>query len=317
MPPSQPSTSASPTTFSQPCAQASNTTNSDQDTYYCSTCNQSLSDDAIGCDRCSNWFCPSSMCLGLPDQLIKGILDYGGNAIAYICTACRCNDPSTNNDNNNAGIKQLCQTVKMLCENVTKLTAQVNSLSQRPPVPVPPPAQLGTPSLPSSVDNVGDMRFLMRQEIREMSERQKRVSSLIVRGIVSQDNAQFRERFALITSFLLGADTVVDVSDIVCISREKRLYRLKVLNSDIRSRILDAAKSLRDSQHSGVFVSRDLTFAQRKDLARRKQARSDAAARGQTQSVMSDDAPQQPMAQPVQNVGGGANGAPSTSQSLN
>ena len=59
------------------------TTNSTNPTsYHCATCNQAVGNEAIGCDRCSNWFCPTSMCVGLPEVLVEGIVDYGGSAVA-------------------------------------------------------------------------------------------------------------------------------------------------------------------------------------------------------------------------------------------
>lgn len=52
----------------------------------CGTCNGATGSDGIGCDRCSNWFHPSTLCLGLHDQLIISIQEYAGSGIVFVST---------------------------------------------------------------------------------------------------------------------------------------------------------------------------------------------------------------------------------------
>ena len=78
---------------------AHNNSNSSND--LCGTCNGDTGADAIGCDRCTNWFHPSTMCSGLPDQLIATIQQYyGGTGIVFVCTECRT---SNNNGSDDSG----------------------------------------------------------------------------------------------------------------------------------------------------------------------------------------------------------------------
>ena len=104
----------------------------------CATCNQIVGDDSIGCDRCENWFCPTSMCVGLPDQLIDGIRNFGGDAVAYKCTECRAG--ASGSSSINPGFNQLLQTVKKLCETVQSLSNKVANLTKPPELSVPPVA---------------------------------------------------------------------------------------------------------------------------------------------------------------------------------
>ena len=282
-----PSSPASPTHLDRTTtANPTNPSNED----HCATCNQTVNDDCIGCDRCSNWFCPSGMCLGLPDELVRGIREFGGDAIAYICTDCRSTSPASGSDN--PAFKQLLQTVKKLCETMHTLSAKVASLTTTPPPPLPPAPQPNPAS--AAQDHVPDesSRRLIREEIREMNERQKRVDSLIVRGIDAPDNSLFKQNFSSVTCYLLG--NPVDFTDLICINRDKKLYRLKVTNSEARKSVLDKARNLKGSQFDGVFISRDLTYIQRQDLARRRRARVNSAPLDQQGSAHGNGATRDP-----------------------
>ena len=89
----------------------------------CSTCNITTMQYAVGCDRCSKWFYPSSMCMGIPDQLVNSIREYG-DGIAFICTECRTGSGGGGIVSDSA-FKQLFLTVKEVCETVQTLSAQV------------------------------------------------------------------------------------------------------------------------------------------------------------------------------------------------
>lgn len=66
------------------------------------------------------------MCLGIADQLISSIQEYGSDAIVFVCTDCCTN---SNNGGNMADTAfKLFQTVKELCETVQALFSNVSSL---------------------------------------------------------------------------------------------------------------------------------------------------------------------------------------------
>ena len=56
----------------------------------CGMCDQDLdSANCIGCDTCESWLHANEMCTGLPQALIKSLLDYGGTGVRFVCSKCR------------------------------------------------------------------------------------------------------------------------------------------------------------------------------------------------------------------------------------
>ena len=61
----------------------------------CGTCSMLTDADAIGCDHCQVWYHPVPLCMGLPEEVIQTIQQYGGAGVLYQCTTCRTFDPKT------------------------------------------------------------------------------------------------------------------------------------------------------------------------------------------------------------------------------
>ncbi|MPC88211.1 hypothetical protein E2C01_083109 [Portunus trituberculatus] len=137
----------------------------------------------------------------------------------HIFAECRCTSPASGPDN--PAFKQLLQTVKKLCETVHTLSAKVESLTSPPALPQSSvsPANPTTDPANNTDDNA---RRLIRDEIREVNERQKSVNSPIVRGIDAPDNSVFKQHFTTVTRYLL--ENPVDFTDLKCTNRERKLY---------------------------------------------------------------------------------------------
>jgi hypothetical protein len=162
----------------------------------------------------------------------------------------------------------------MLCKTVEQLTRQVETLKSHP--------------LAADVTNVGghrsdsqvitlpgndNVRAAIREEVREVEEQNKRKDSVIVRGLIASNAVEFREKFGDVSEVLTGSRIVLD--DVYCISRDNKMYRCKILSVDGRKSILEKAREL--SQHQEfdtIFISRDLTFKQRKQLYERRMRHS-------------------------------------------
>ncbi|KAK3895003.1 hypothetical protein Pcinc_001296 [Petrolisthes cinctipes] len=209
-------------------------------------------------------------------MLVLGIRDFGGSAVVYKCTECRTSIPglSPQSGGANPGTVQLLQTVKKLCETVQALSAKVDILSEfhnsTSPSRAPPTLHSAQPLTANK--SVEHTRILISEELNEMQEREKRVDFLVVRGVVASDNTQFEATFAPISQHLLGTTAVI--SDVYCISTLKRLFRFKICDTETRKTLLNKAKTLKDSQFSGVYTNKDLTYAQRKELSRHRQAQA-------------------------------------------
>ena len=241
----------------------------------CGTCNTQTGIDAIGCDRCVAWFHPSSsMCLGLPDPIVSNIIEYDGQGIAFICTDCRSKSGKSGTVPDSA-FKQLFQTVKKLCETVQTLSAKQDSINSEqdesthhrlyPSPTLPPPS--------SSTESDRDhLRTLIREETRELEERSKRKSSIIIRGLDVHDAASVGVAFDPVSRHIVGSS--ITLSDVTCISRDKKLYRAKILDEEVRKNLLDNTKTLHNTQYSHIYVSRDLTYKQRKELRERRAQRA-------------------------------------------
>ena len=121
---------------------------------------------------------------------------------------------------------------------------------------------------------------MIREEIREMREREKRVTSVIVRGIDVTSDDDFGAAFDPIANHLLGSS--LNFSSIDCINRQKKLYRIKIDDYTTRRTLLQHAKNLKNSRYSHIYINRDLTYMQRKELAER---RAQAASANNTPSV--------------------------------
>ena len=65
----------------------------------------------------------------------------------------------------------------------------------------------------------------------------------------------------------------VSLSEVATIPNHPDVFRAKIMNEDHRKLVLEKAKHLRDSNFHSVYVSRDLTFAQRAELFQRRQSR--------------------------------------------
>ena len=280
--------------------------------HQCGMCGHNVGNDAIGCDKCTNWVHPSEMCSGLPTEVIKSIQSVRGNAILFVCTNCRVKPPSsgisTRHSGTNAGtggsdqlIQQLFLSVKGICAAVMELTVRLDkalSGTQIPPATAaqshpdpshgknhPAPPNSGNPDQanPAPTD---DYRTVIRQEMREMQERAKRRQSVIIKGLQAQSARQLAEKFGDLSHSFTG--TRVELSEVVPITNHSDLFRAKILNDDHRRLVLDRAKTLRETEHANVFIRRDLTFAQRKELRERRAQRSGeglAGTHGETSSI--------------------------------
>ena len=104
-----------------------------------------------------------------------------------------------------------------------------------------------------------------------MRERDKRRHSIIVKGLRATSPTDLTNQFRQIAEEHMG--TTVDLTDITLIPGHPTIYRAKIVDDTLRKLVLDKAKQLKGTEHDSVFISRDLTYAQRTELYQRRQAR--------------------------------------------
>lgn len=266
----------------------------------CGMCGVMVGEEGIGCDRCSAWFHPTEICSGLPREAISLItVHQADNSVLFVCTGCRINPgtgawstkPSRRRGSDKADeqemmIKQLYLTVKGLCASVASLTSKFDALmsakgsSEVQTSSMPSQLHRGSPTshgtLPTTQtapehhsQQPSQYRSVIRQEIKELREREKRKDSVIVRGLTSSTLGDVVKEFGEITSTLIGSRVVL--SDVVRIPDHPELIRAKITDEGKRKQILEKAKTLKGSRYDGVFIRRDLTYAQRQELKLRRE----------------------------------------------
>ena len=260
-----------------------------------------LGSDPIGCDKCETWVCSTEMCSGLPQNVIETIIQYDGSGIQFVCLKCRVSLTTAGGSTRTSNyqpqlaeiITQLAQQIKGICCELRDLKAHVQGLTQaqqsaqtNAPSPSAPTTSAGSaqphdqvhqrdPSVPAastpSQPAGKEYRAIVRDELREIREQEKRRQSIIVKGLKASSAPDFEIKFEQLCDDVMGAK--VDVSDVKPISGHPNIFRAKVVDDAQRKLILDSAKRLKGSAHDCVYISRDLTYAQRADLYQRRQSR--------------------------------------------
>lgn len=247
----------------------------------CVSCSGDVGDTAVGCDRCEGWVHNTEMCSGLPQHMLDAIAKYDGAGISFICINCRLvrgNSPSSGSMPPNDLIAQMFQQIKGICGIVRDLVEQVKGLtstatSQK--VTTPPDA-VCQPSPGQSQQPAADYRTIVHEELKEMRERDKRKESVIVKGLAASSASELVAKFEQLTGQFMGTSVVL--SDVSPISGHPSLYRAKIRNADLRKMVLEKAKTLKNTEFNSVFISRDLTYAQRTELFARRRARQSESA---------------------------------------
>ena len=266
----------------------------------CGTCEKDLGDDeVIGCDDpdCGLWVHATEMCTGLTQDMLDAIHRFNGRGIKFECIKCQIT-ASTAGRTSELGqtesrlldmVAQLYQQLRGICGVVQGLADQVKTLTaelkdrtpssgqathpQNVPGEQPPRTYASMAASPQcqSTAPSEDYRKMVREELRELEEQRKRRSSLVIRGLGAASAVEAVKKFEDISEHLINEK--VSLTDVVKIQSESDLYRGKIINDDLRKKVLDRAKHLKGSdQYNDVFIRRDLTYNQRQELKARRAA---------------------------------------------
>ena len=78
------------------------------------------------------------------------------------------------------------------------------------------------------------LRLTIREEVKEVKERQKRKSTIVVKSLKVLSGRELVEVFYDVWKYILGTEKVLQLSDIVSISRDMKPHRAQIENFDIR-----------------------------------------------------------------------------------
>ena len=192
----------------------------------------------------------------------------------------------------NVAIGQLFEIVKSLAVNIAELTSKVAFL-------VSQPSEIQSHTNNETQANRGS-EYIRRDELflelKEFEERKKRTKSIIIKGTKARNIQQFRPIFDDICQYLIGSPPVFD--DIVCVSETNSIFRVKLQDMDSKYAIISNAKNLnRNDNFKQVYISRDLTYIQRQELAVRR-----AALRAGSSGTPASGANSAPILRPTESI---------------
>ena len=250
----------------------------------CGSCNTDVGECCIGCDACETWVHGTEMCSGLPQDVLTAILNYDGSGIKFICTKCRLEKPQSKTSASSGADKEIRETLQQLfqqfrgmCTVISELSSQVKALAQGNSKTSQPdiPATQHTTPVPSPAPAPVPDRTLIREELREMREREKRRQSIIIKGLTAAGPREAGCKFDQLTESQFGMK--IDLAEIMQIPGHSTMFRAKIISDEQRKLILENAKKLKGSIYSSVYISRDLTRAQRTELFEKRKARLTSA----------------------------------------
>ena len=254
----------------------------------CGTCKSPVGDDCIGCDWCDEWFHPKAICMGVAANTIQDIIRLSGEGISYVCLQCRVNKrvPSkspasrrstTGGDSGQEPdqrevVKQLAEMVTAMCMTVQTLVDKVDVISSRMDsfLSSASTAQSAAP-LPSPAIDEATLDAKIRDQCRELRDRERRRRSVIIRGVPNTDVSGVCNIFQAVSNFLVSKD--ISIENLQCVHQEKGIYRADIPNDDDRRLLLNQTKRLKEhASYKSVYIHKDLTYTQRQELYRRREA---------------------------------------------
>ncbi|KAK3887061.1 hypothetical protein Pcinc_008833 [Petrolisthes cinctipes] len=106
---------------------------------------------------------------------------------------------------------------------------------------------------------------MIHKEIMESKEREKRINSVVIRGLGTEVTT-LQAKFDEVVTVILP-NKQIQLQEIVPI--RPNLVRAKITDFSLRCDLLNASKNLRDSTFPRIYINRDLTFKQRELIKKR------------------------------------------------
>ena len=234
----------------------------------CALCCGLVEGRRICCGSCDRIFHADRRCVGVDDAAIDVLL--GGDAVAlrYVCCACRVGGEKGGGAGGVAG-EQLMSIISSLAADVRRVTEVVADLQRQSS------GRTGGGGVPVGASAGGATGTLVQgnasvmSEVRELYEREKRKSSVVLRGVNSDTVAGASDLFRDLCQYLQVG--VINLEEVVGIA--PGVFRGKIACSESRYSLLAHAKDLRRSElYSRVYIQKDLTFRQRGEVIAKRAA---------------------------------------------
>ena len=229
----------------------------------CSLCSGSLSGQVVSCGDCGSGFHSDSLCLGVNQSIIDVLLQ-DESAVSYRCCRCRGKPGRTSSSQDNGVVSQMMGIIGSLVAEVRKLADTVACIRRGDGGDLPPPEVSRNRPVPLVGNTV-------MSEVREVYEREKRKSCIIIRGVGDASAKEVLTIFQQICEFLDVGD--IHLQEVTRVAPS--VWRGKVLNAEKRLGLLSEARHLKNSpDFFNIYVQRDLTYRQRMDVIAKRAQRS-------------------------------------------
>ena len=217
----------------------------------------------VACSDCGMIFHADTICVGVSARSIQCLLEEGGSAIRYFCCACRYSFKSRADDKidgdcgKEGSFTQLLEMVGALAGQVRDLIKKVGSIDGN-----------RVQGQTQHVNSLGSQA--LQSEIREFHEREKRKSSIIIRGLEVINKAGIQREMNKICQ-ALNIKSVGLLN--ICSLSPKGTFRATVEDNESRRTLLENVKRLKNVvEYRKVYINRDLTYQQRQQLKARKRS---------------------------------------------
>lgn len=236
--------------------------------FSCTSCKLPIADncDAVECDTCGEW--THSKCCGIPKAVFKHLAN--NTNLLFSCSNCKTRPNTLPSSHDFAKlfttVQTLATSVKTLHEDIKLVKPLISAVHTLQEEVRNIKTTLNNLSLPSnSPPTQIDVQEMIREEVLECRERDKRVDSVIIRGLGIEPR-ELQNKFDDVVSHLLP-NKQITLRDITPI--KPNLVRAKISDPVSRRELLTTARNLRQSPYTSVFITRDLTFKQRETIRKR------------------------------------------------
>ena len=244
----------------------------------CSLCRLEVHSRVVDCGGCQSVFHPAVSCLGVSQSVLNVLLGTESSAIRYLCCVCRDRDnsplPSGQGTGGQTATLQILTMIGSLVADVKKLSEKVEQavVGQRAETA----GQASQSSVNISNGNIGNnpdsslSRKDVLSEVREMYERDKRKTSVVLRGLGNVTVQQASSTYAAVCRYLgLEVSPLTELTKI-----NSNLFRGKINDNTRRLELLAAVPQLRRSnEFRSVYIQKDLTYRQRGEVIAARSAR--------------------------------------------
>ena len=251
----------------------------------CITCKKDVTTSSIQCVSCECWLHIEQACSGLPVKLAAELLNHDCDAVQYTCNKCRSQTKSSKDSGAVLrNLSQITSTLEGIASGLADLQSWKQEMAEWRELITQKQASLEQTPPPHLAS--GDIHAIIRSELTELRERDKRRNTIIVKGMEFGTEDEFVEKFNTVSEILINKRLAT--SEVTRI--KPKIVRLKIANREDRLKLLTSSsklKQLKDFSH--VYLSKDLTYKQRTELLNRR--RNGATSHGSSVATGANSVP--------------------------